>query len=119
MTHLTARLPATVEQGAIRKERYSTDIVETDGGNEVRNARWAEPLRTWEVSFPTSNRNDPTYLSVKSLFRTALGSLHTFEFADWAEYGAIRKVRFDSSMQITGIDIRLDHIDTLTLVEVR
>lgn len=121
MTHLAETLPRQVEQGAIRTLEYSTEVVETDGGYEVRNARWAEPLRHFEVSFPTSVRDDAIYQAVVALYEKALGGLHTFNFIDWTDDsgGTVVKVRFDSPLKITGLDRRLDHIETLTLVEVK
>ena len=105
----------------MRHLEYSTQVVETDGGGEVRNARWAAPLRTYEISFPTAQRNDPIYRAVLALYAAAQGGLHSFNFAEWVDETAstIVPVRFDSALSITGIDRRLDHIETLTLKEVR
>lgn len=119
MADLPDFLPSNVEQGALRRLRYSTDVVTTDGGYEVRNARWAEPLLTFEISFPTSKRNDDTYQAVRALYEKSLGGAYTFGFKDWADGGAVKTVRFDSPLSITGIDRNLDHIETITLVEVK
>jgi hypothetical protein len=53
VTDYSDHLPEEVEIGAVRRLEYRTEIVETDGGFEVRNNRWGSPLRTFEVSFPT------------------------------------------------------------------
>lgn len=121
MTDFTDRLPSTVEQGALRRLSYATDVVTTDGGHEVRNARWATPLKTFEISFPTSRRDDDVYQAVVFLFEKTLGGLHTFLFKDWTDESgsSLIRVRFDSPLEITGIDRRLDHIEKLTLMEVR
>ena len=119
MGHLTTNLPTKVEQGAVRRVDWGTEIVTTDGGFEVRNARWDAPLRSWEVSFPTARRTDVTYLAVIALYEAAQGSLHSFNFTSWADDGEVVPVRFDSPLSLTGIDINLDHIETLTLKEVR
>ncbi len=121
MTHLGIAFTEKVELGAIRRLMYDTEIVKTDGGNEVRNARWSEPLRTFDVSLPPSRRDDPEYLSVLDVYEQSLGGLHTFNFTDWTdESGAtVVKVRFDSPLEITGIATHLDHIETFTLQEVR
>lgn len=119
MADLPDYLPSNVEQGAVRRKRYSTDIVTTDGGFEVRNARWSEPLLTFEVSFPTSKRTDDTYLAVQALYEKAKGTLYSFNFRDWANGGNVIAARFDSPLTLTGIDRNLDHIETLTLVEVK
>jgi len=120
MAHLAAYLPTQVEVGAIRDVDWATDIVKTDGGFEVRNARWSAPLRRFELSFPTAKRaEDPTYLAVIALYEEAQGSLHSFNFRSWADGGEVLKVRFDSPLKITGVTKDLDHIETLNLVEVR
>ena len=51
------------------------------------------------------------------LYDAALGSLHTFNFHDWAD-GTIRRVRFDGPLEVTGIANHLDDI-SFRLVEVR
>lgn len=118
MSHLPDNLPPRVEQGAVRHLDWQTEVVTTDGGHEVRNARWSAPLRRFEISFPTSKRNGEDYRDVIDLYEKALGGLHTFGFKDWTT-GEVIAVRFDSPLSITGIDRSLDHIETLTLVEVR
>jgi uncharacterized protein (TIGR02217 family) len=120
MTHLTNRLPREIELGAVRREDYGTEVVETDGGFEHRNNRWANPKRTYEVSFPTSLRNGSVYQAVVALYEMAQGSLHSFNFVDWTDEtgGTVVSVRFDSPLEITGVATHLDHIETLTLREV-
>lgn len=119
MAHLALTLPPQVEQGALRSEDYSTDKVPVDGGGTVRNNRWDAPLRTFEVSFPTAKRDDPVYQQVLLVWQMAGGNLHTFSFKDWSDEsgGTVLRVRFDTPLKITGVDRRLDHIETLTLVE--
>ena len=117
--HLSTSLPPQVELGAIRDVEWATEVVTTDGGFEVRNARWSSPLRKFEVSFPTATRDDPVYTAVIALYELAQGSLHSFDFADWTNGGEVIKVRFDSPLKISGVDIHHDHIETLNLVEVR
>lgn len=121
MAHINETLPPQVELGAVRSLRWQTEVVTTDGGYEVRNSRWSAPLRTFEVSFPTATRDDPIYLAVIALYEAAEGSLHTFSFTDWTDEtgGTVVKVRFDSPLDITGVATHLDHIETLTLVEVK
>lgn len=121
MAHINENLPASVELGAIRRLRYSTDIVTTDGGHEVRNSRWSEPLRTYEISFPPATRDDPVYLAVIDLYTRAEGSAHTFNFTEWVDetLSTVVRVRFDTPLEITGLAVHLDQIENITLVEVR
>lgn len=121
MAHLGMSLPREIELGAIHRTKWQTEVVETDGGHEVRNSRWSSPLRTFEVSFPTSTRDGTVYQAVKALYEAAQGSLHSFDFTDWTdETGAtVIPVRFDSPLEIEGVAQHLDHIATVTLKEVR
>ena len=121
MAHLNTTLPIEIELGAIRRLRWETEVVTTDGGYEVRNSRWSSPLKTFEISFPPSTRDDPVYLAVIALYEAAQGGLHSFSFTDWTDEtgGTVVRVRFDSPLEITGLATHLDHIETLSLVEVR
>jgi uncharacterized protein (TIGR02217 family) len=121
MAHINSTLPIQIELGAVRRERWGTEIVTTDGGHEVRNNRWATPLRTYDVSFPPAVRTDPVYLSVIELYAEAEGSLHSFDFTDWTDEtgGTVVKVRFDTPLEIVGLATHLDQIENMTLVEVR
>lgn len=118
MTHLTTTLPAKVEIGAQRRLDYGTEIVTTDSGGEVRNNRWEEPLRTYDVSFPIADRADATFLAVLALYTEARGNLHSFDFNDWVD-GITVPVRFDGPLASVGVTPELEHIIEVTLVEVR
>jgi uncharacterized protein (TIGR02217 family) len=118
MTHLASTLPSTVEIGATRRLNFGTEIITTDSGAEVRNNRWAEPLRTYDVSFPIASRDDPTYLAVIALYAEAQGNLHSFDFKDWTD-GSTVPVRFDGPLTSSGITPELEHIVEMVLVEVR
>lgn len=121
MAHIDTTLPEEVELGAIRRLKWETEVVTTDGGYEVRNSRWSSPLKTFEVSFPPATRDNGIYQAVIALYEAAEGGLHTFNFTDWTDEtgGTVVRVRFDSPLEITGIATHLDHIETVTLVEVR
>lgn len=121
MAHLANYLPREIELGAIHRTTWETEVVTTDGGYEVRNARWSSPLRTFEVSFPPSLRDGTVYAEVKSLYEMTLGGLHSFNFRDWTDETGetVIAVRFDSPLEIEGIAQHLDHIASVTLKEVR
>lgn len=118
--HLPDFLPREIEIGAVRRLENQTEVVDTDGGYEVRNNRWTGPKRIFEVSFPTAVRDDPIYLDVIALYDLAQGGLHSFNFHDWTDEsgGTVVPVRFDSPLEITGLATHIDHIETLTLKEV-
>lgn len=121
MAHLDHYLPREIELGAVRRSREAIDIVTTDGGFEVRNSRWSGPLLTFEVSFPTSRRDGAVYEAVRWLYEASRGGLHSFNFHDWTDDSGstVVPVRFDSPLEITGVTGWLDHIETITLTEVR
>ena len=119
--HLGTHLPPEVELGATRSLRWNTEIVKTDGGYEVRNSRWSAPLRTFEIGFPPSTRDDDNYNAVIALYAEAEGGLHTFNFRDWTDESGytVVKVRFDSDLEISGLAPHLDQIRGVVLVEVK
>jgi uncharacterized protein (TIGR02217 family) len=118
--HLSDYLPREIEIGAIRRLENKTEVVETDGGFEVRNNRWTRAKLVFELSFPTSTRDGTVYQDVIALFNLAEGGLHSFNFHDWTDEsgGTVISVRFDSPLEIAGVATHIDHIETLTLREV-
>lgn len=119
MTHLSSTLPSKVEIGAQRRLDYNTEIVTMDSGTEVRNNRWSEPLRVWDVAFPIAVRaTDPVYAAVMALYTEAQGNLHSFDFKDWVT-GETFAVRFDGPLSNTGLTPLHEKIVEVTLVEVR
>lgn len=118
--HLPDYLPREIEIGAVRRLENQTEIVDTDGGYEVRNNRWSAPKRIFEVSFPTSTRDGTVYQDVIALYNLAQGGLHSFNFHDWTDEsgGTVVPVRFDSPLEITGLATHIDHIETIVLKEV-
>lgn len=117
MGHLSNSLPDRIERGAVRREEWGTEIIRTDGGAEVRNNRWAAPLRSYDVSMPLMERDDEDYIDLRALYAEAEGSLHTFDFLDWSDDETV-VVRFDGPLQLTGHSPHLDYL-SFTLVEVR
>lgn len=83
MTFIDQRLPREIELGAVRREKENLDIVATDGGYEVRNARHSQSMFEYEVSFPPSEFDGTIVAAVKDLFRASRGGLYPFRFRDW------------------------------------
>lgn len=119
--HLTTALPQEIELGATRRLDYATEIVTTDGGREVRNNRWAAPLRVYEINYPPAHRDDPVYLAILALYEEAAGGLHSFDYHEWLDEteSTIVPVRFDSPLEITGLAPDIDQVVSLVLKEVR
>ena len=92
MSFINARLPTKVEIGAMRRDVEEIEIVTTDGGWEQRNARRAQSLLEFDISFPHADREDATFLAVKAMFKAARGSGLAFRFRDWSDYEAVAAV---------------------------
>lgn len=118
MADLSATLPESVELGARRILQYATEVVTTDGGHEVRNQRWATPLREFEISWPMSLRDGAVHQAVLDLYEEAQGGLYSFRFKDWTD-GQVVDVRFDSQLEIETPATHLDKIVSMRLKEVR
>lgn len=121
MTHLADFLPPELELGPVQRTDWGIEVVTTDGGYEVRNARWSAPLRTFDVSFPPSTRDGEVYRAVIDLYEASMGGLHSFNYRVWTDESGLTivPVRFDSPLEIEGIAGHLDHIATFSLKEVR
>ena len=115
---LASTLPEEVEIGAVRRLDWGTKSVEQDNGTVVRNNRWSTPLRTFEISFPISDRAGSVYQAVLALYEEAKGGLYSFNFIDWTTEETV-VVRFDSELQIATPTGWLDHIGQLVLRETR
>lgn len=118
MADLATTLPDYLEAGAVRRLDRSTQVVTQDNGFEVRNNRWASPLRVYEVNFMSSERDGAAYLAVLDLYDEAEGGLYSFNFTDWTD-GTTVAVRFDSELQIQTPVAHLDQIVSVVLKEVR
>lgn len=82
-------LSADIEAGAKARPRYSTDIITTDGGHEIRNSRWAYPLFQFEFTLSPGYREDDAALDAFiDLFHAAGGSHAVFRFHYWRD-GAV------------------------------
>lgn len=118
--HLNVNLTANIEIGAVRREEWDIEVVRTDGGQEVRNTRWASSLRSYDIALPTATTaGDLTdFDSVVQMWRDTNGGTHTFNFHDWIDSVDV-KVRFATPLQISSEAGHLRHVDQFTLQEVR
>lgn len=83
---LNATLDAEILVGAKCRPRYSTDIIVTDGGYEVRNSRWAYPLHQYEFDLMPGYRTDDEALeSFIDTFHAAGGAAGVFRFHYWRD----------------------------------
>jgi uncharacterized protein (TIGR02217 family) len=81
------RLTDEIETTAKAFPRYSTEVVTTDGGWEVRNSRWAYPLHRFEFNITPGFQGSGDALDIfVDLFYAAGGMAETFKFKHWADY---------------------------------
>jgi uncharacterized protein (TIGR02217 family) len=79
-------LDVDIEAGAKARTRFSTDIVPTDGGYEVRNSRWNYPLMSFEFNLSPGYREDDAALEAFiNMFMAAGGAFATFRFHWWRD----------------------------------
>lgn len=83
MTFIDQRLPQQLELGVVRRERESLDIVRTDGGYEVRNARHSQALYEYDISLPPGEFDDAWITELEDMFKASRGGLYPFRFRDW------------------------------------
>jgi hypothetical protein len=94
------------------------EVVTTDGGYEVRNTRWATPLRTWHASYPMADADDAVHVAVEEMWEETNYGADTFNFTD-PKSGDTTRARVDGSLQHTNQVGSLYHLDTFTIKEVR
>lgn len=116
--HIDASLPTGIENGARRVYQWDKEIVKTDGGQEVRNSRWASPLRSWEIAFNNAKIDSADHAAVEQMWIDTEGGVHTFNFTD-ERSGETVKVRFDTDLAFTNTVGPFHHLDTFTIQEVR
>lgn len=83
MSFINQRLPQQVEIGAVRRVRAFHDVVKTDGGFEVRNARHAWDSFEYEISFAVGEFEDSVISEVYDFVMASRVGLIPFRFRDW------------------------------------
>jgi len=116
--HLWLSLPAAIESGLVRILEQDKQVVETDGGYEVRNSRWSSPLRSFQASYGYADADDPVHAAVELMWEDTNAGVDTFNLTD-PKSGDIVRVRFDGELQFTNEAGPLYHLDNFTLKEVR
>lgn len=80
------RLPSRYSRGAVGGMGFSTQVVETAGGFEQRNERWAEPKGQWQIGHLI--RTPEQVQELIAFFHARRGRARGFRFKDWNEYAA-------------------------------
>ena len=84
MSFVDQRLPERYAYGAVSSDDWLTEIVESLGRAEIRNAPSANPRRSWDLS--TTARSETDRAELHSWFLAMRGQLHSFAFRDLADY---------------------------------
>lgn len=88
--YLNELLDVEVLAGARCRPRYSTDVVPTDGGFEVRNSRWRYPLHQVEFDIMPGYRNqDEAIETFVDTFHVVGGSAGVFRFHYWSDFPVV------------------------------
>jgi len=83
------RLPIEISYYAVGGRTFQTTRVQTFGGNEFRNAAWANGLGMWNIQSvlrSTNPNNAYAFTILRNLFFTSLGAFSGFRMRDWKDY---------------------------------
>lgn len=80
------RFPEQIAFGAVGGPEFKTNVVTVESGREKRDAVWAYPRHSWDVSPPA--RLQAQYEALRAHFMSVDGRAHGFRFKDWSDYEA-------------------------------
>ncbi len=78
------RFPEDISFGSSGGPEYSTDIIETVNGHEIRNVNWERPRARYNVAHGI--RTDEQLAKLIAFFRVRKGRAVGFRFKDWSDY---------------------------------
>lgn len=78
--------PASLAKNAIRRVEQATEVIRLSSGREVRNSRWQNARRSWEVDTLLSNLRDVQVLM--DFFVARRSRLYGFRFRDPLEFSS-------------------------------
>jgi uncharacterized protein (TIGR02217 family) len=88
----TPRFPDWIAFWSRGGRTFKTTVTETFGGNEYRNASWAQAkgVWTWDNEDAAAFSQNPlatyAYTGLRNMFASALGQLYAFRFKDFRDY---------------------------------
>lgn len=82
---IDARLSLEIEVGARAFPIFATEIINLDGGGEVRNRRWRYPKHRFEFDLEPTERDNARYQEFRALFYAAGGAHESWLFTHWAD----------------------------------
>lgn len=87
------KMSAEIEANAKARPRYSTDVITTDGGHEVRNSRWAYPLHKFEFNVePGSRDGDDALAALEEMYHVCGGQYGAFRFHYWRDVPVVGQI---------------------------
>lgn len=89
---IDVRLSEDIEVGAKVRPKFSTDIITTDGGWEVRNSRWAYPKHQFEFNAAPGEQGEQDLDEFVDLFYAAGGCDETFKIKHWADFEGVNQL---------------------------
>ena len=86
----TPRFPDFVAAWAQGGRGFKTTVVETNGGDEYRNANWAMARAEYQIqnAWTSADKTNSTYnwIATRNMFMVAMGQLYAFRFKDFRDY---------------------------------
>lgn len=89
MSFIDQRFPEKYAYGAVASDDWMVEIVETLNRMEQRNAPFADPRRSWDLS--TTGRIQSERDGLHKWFLAMRGPFHSFAFRDFADYRLARE----------------------------
>lgn len=86
MSFFDSRLPERFAFGARGGPMWSTEVVETTGGQRFANANWLYPLHVYDVSEGVKTQAD--FDEIRAFHYNVGGRRDGFRFKDWSDYQA-------------------------------
>lgn len=87
MSFYEGRFPEGIAYGATGGPEELTRVITLGSGFEQRDARWAQPRGSWNVS--TGLKDDQDVEDLLAFFRIVKGRFRGFRFKDWLDYKSV------------------------------
>jgi len=86
---INERLPLELEAGAKAYPMFSTEIINLDGGGEVRNRRWRYPKIRFQFNLSPSERDNEDFIAFRDHYYAVGGPHESFPFTHWSDYHGV------------------------------
>ena len=113
MSFAEIQFPVDISYGATGGAMFSTDIVETYGGNEQRNINWSEARGQWNVAHGVKTQSQLDILI--AFFRARRGKAIGFRFKDWSDYKVTGQVLGTGNGTQTAFQLKKSYTSLVTV----